>query len=217
MKFQWPCALPYHYPLNINWPSFFSPSRQKIIQIATGSKYSNYLIKTAHLSSLFSPFGSNLICGDDPILLGKGKPDPTIFIEAAKILGRGSEEKRREILVFEDGVPGVRAARAAGMEGTSRRGWALVLSVCSSVLRHLSYGYHLLHLISRLGTRCWITQSDDKRWTVRFHEFTNSHDFTRLRTGTMGITALRWIVEDVIFVFLFFWIDCWLDVCAVCW
>ncbi|KAM0754059.1 hydrolase [Meredithblackwellia eburnea MCA 4105] len=86
------------------------------IAIATGSKAENYKIKTAHLEHLFAPFGLNVLCGDDPILEGKGKPDPTIFIEAAKMLGIKTPEARARCLVFEDGAPGVRAARAAGME-----------------------------------------------------------------------------------------------------
>ncbi|KAL8292923.1 hypothetical protein RQP46_000617 [Phenoliferia psychrophenolica] len=84
--------------------------------IATGSKKDNYAIKTAHLDFLFAPFGKMVLCGDDPILQGRGKPDPTIFIEAAKMLGIHTAEGRAKCLVFEDGAPGVRAARAAGME-----------------------------------------------------------------------------------------------------
>lgn len=57
------------------------------IAIATGSKSKNYRIKSGHLPHLFDAFGTNVLCGDDPILEGKGKPDPTIFIEAAKMLG----------------------------------------------------------------------------------------------------------------------------------
>lgn len=56
-------------------------------QIATGSKKKNFLIKSGHLQHLFGLFSTNVLCGDDPILEGKGKPDPTIFIEAAKMLG----------------------------------------------------------------------------------------------------------------------------------
>ncbi|GAA5953858.1 hypothetical protein JCM21900_005493 [Sporobolomyces salmonicolor] len=84
--------------------------------IATGSKKKNFDIKSAHLPHLFGPFTNNILCGDDPILEGKGKPDPTIFIEAAKMLGITTPEQRSRVLVFEDGAPGVRAARAAGME-----------------------------------------------------------------------------------------------------
>lgn len=56
-------------------------------QIATGSMKKNFLIKSAHLPHLFDPFGDKILCGDDPRLGGKGKPDPTIFIEGAKMLG----------------------------------------------------------------------------------------------------------------------------------
>ncbi|GAA5912769.1 haloacid dehalogenase superfamily protein [Sporobolomyces salmoneus] len=84
--------------------------------IATGSMKKNFLIKSAHLPHLFDPFGDKILCGDDPRLEGKGKPDPTIFIESAKMLGITGEEARSKVLVFEDGAPGVMAARAAGME-----------------------------------------------------------------------------------------------------
>ncbi|GAA5992503.1 hypothetical protein JCM5350_003499 [Sporobolomyces pararoseus] len=84
--------------------------------IATGSMKKNFLIKSAHLPHLFDPFGDKILCGDDPRLGGKGKPDPTIFIEGAKMLGITTDEERSKVLVFEDGAPGVIAARAAGME-----------------------------------------------------------------------------------------------------
>ncbi|KAK4052369.1 hypothetical protein OIV83_002171 [Microbotryomycetes sp. JL201] len=84
--------------------------------IATGSKKRNFEIKSSHLGHLFDPFEGKVLCGDDPILKGKGKPDPTIFLEAARIhLGITSAEDRERVLVFEDGAPGVRAAKAAGM------------------------------------------------------------------------------------------------------
>jgi len=57
-----------------------------VSQIATGSKRKNFDIKSAHLEHLFGPFSGKILCGDDPILEGKGKPDPTIFVEAAKML-----------------------------------------------------------------------------------------------------------------------------------
>ncbi|GAA5993062.1 hypothetical protein JCM10908_003086 [Rhodotorula pacifica] len=84
--------------------------------IATGSKIKNFKIKSAHLPHLFDSFSTNILCGDDPILEGKGKPDPTIFIKAAEMLGYSTPEERAKVLVFEDGVSGVQAARAAGME-----------------------------------------------------------------------------------------------------
>lgn len=87
------------------------------LQIATGSKLKNYAVKTAHLDHLFAPFGDRVLCGDDERLMGKGKPDPTIFILAAELfLNINTPEERAKVLIFEDGAPGVRAARAAGME-----------------------------------------------------------------------------------------------------
>ncbi|KAM0790711.1 hypothetical protein ACM66B_004567 [Microbotryomycetes sp. NB124-2] len=84
--------------------------------IATGSKKRNFEIKSSHLGHLFDPFRGRVLCGDDPILQGKGKPDPTIFLEAARIhLGITSAKDRAQVLVFEDGAPGVKAAHAAGM------------------------------------------------------------------------------------------------------
>ncbi|SCZ89171.1 BZ3500_MvSof-1268-A1-R1_Chr1-1g01005 [Microbotryum saponariae] len=84
--------------------------------IATGSKAKNMAIKSTHLPHLFEPFRTRIMVGDDPCLQGKGKPDPTIFIEAAKRhLGFDCDESRSRVLVFEDGPPGVRAAKSAGM------------------------------------------------------------------------------------------------------
>ncbi|KAK4057097.1 hypothetical protein OIO90_001997 [Microbotryomycetes sp. JL221] len=82
--------------------------------IATGSKKKNFEIKSSHLGHLFDPFKGRVLCGDDPVLQGKGKPDPTIFLEAARI-HLGMTEELQHVLVFEDGAPGVQAAKAAGM------------------------------------------------------------------------------------------------------
>ncbi|EIP96536.1 haloacid dehalogenase superfamily protein, subfamily IA, variant 3 with third motif having DD or ED [Opitutaceae bacterium TAV1] len=43
---------------------------------------------------------------------GRGKPEPDIFIEAARRMG----VPPGKCLVFEDGEPGIRGARAAGMQ-----------------------------------------------------------------------------------------------------
>ncbi|KAH9823550.1 HAD-like domain-containing protein [Melampsora americana] len=103
--------------------------------IATGSIRQNFNLKTSNLKHFFSKFGQNVICGDS-IEMKRGKPNPDPFLLAAKkFLGLqiSSDEKGNlnplnehqldqldglrpdEILVFEDGIPGVRAAKAAGM------------------------------------------------------------------------------------------------------
>ncbi|KDQ21581.1 hypothetical protein BOTBODRAFT_26022 [Botryobasidium botryosum FD-172 SS1] len=99
------------------------------IAVATGSQHRNFVLKTSHLSSLFDLFGGNVVCGDDErILPGRGKPNPDVFLVAAKTLGRNvgegdvdqasTEEKieRRKGLVFEDAISGVVAGMCAGMK-----------------------------------------------------------------------------------------------------
>lgn len=106
------------------------------IAIATGSNRVNYELKSRNLPQLFSHFEGCVVCGDD-WQLKRGKPHPDPFCLAAyRYLGLsiqpnpengiydspeelyfGSEGSIRpdEILVFEDGILGVQAARAAGM------------------------------------------------------------------------------------------------------
>ncbi|KDQ57425.1 hypothetical protein JAAARDRAFT_35143 [Jaapia argillacea MUCL 33604] len=105
--------------------------------IATGTRRSNFALKTSHLEKeIFWMFGERVICGDDDMLIKegggrvRGKPHPDIFLVAARDLldrkvGRGEvaegsvgdEEKteRAKGLVFEDAIPGVQAGKAAGM------------------------------------------------------------------------------------------------------
>ncbi|KDQ21580.1 hypothetical protein BOTBODRAFT_207674 [Botryobasidium botryosum FD-172 SS1] len=98
------------------------------IAVATGSTRASFLLKTAHLGSLFDLFDGNIVCGDDErIAPGRGKPNPDVFLVAARSLGRkvgegdvgqaGPEEKleRSKGLVFEDAIPGVIAGTSAGM------------------------------------------------------------------------------------------------------
>lgn len=100
--------------------------------LATGSKRKNYEIKSGANPSLFEPFQDRGICGDDE-RLKRGKPTADIFALAAReALGDSNHWRQRvrepgpqadgtflggekEILVFEDAMPGVQAARAAGM------------------------------------------------------------------------------------------------------
>jgi pseudouridine 5'-phosphatase len=111
------------------------------IAVATGSRRAAFTLKTGHLSDTYGLFGTHVLCGDDDIEgeegLGntrrvKGKPDPDIFLAAARtLLGRKvgwgdvdapgvSDEERLERakgLVFEDAIPGMQAGKRAGMSG----------------------------------------------------------------------------------------------------
>jgi len=62
------------------------------------------ILKTLNLSGLFDV----LVSGDD---VSRGKPDPEIFLLAAKRLSRPPQF----CVVFEDSVPGLEAAHRAGM------------------------------------------------------------------------------------------------------
>ncbi len=77
--------------------------------IATSSDRHNFELKITKHKAWFSIFQC-LVAGDDPEIK-KGKPDPDIFLIAAKRLG-GSPA---QCLVFEDSPAGVEAAKAAGM------------------------------------------------------------------------------------------------------
>jgi len=83
-------------------------------------------MKTGHLMEVFGCFEGNIVCGDDYSGEMRGKPEPDIFLIAAReILGRKvgysadcSEEESKERgkgLVFEDAIPGMQAAKTAGM------------------------------------------------------------------------------------------------------
>lgn len=121
--------------------------------VATGSRKRNYVLKTSgdRVQSVFRHFDleKNVITGDplpeDPdipgkvanggrgIRKGRGKPNPDIFLVAAReCLERNvgdvstdvsvdlAEEwvvERRKGLVFEDAIPGVIAGKRAGMNG----------------------------------------------------------------------------------------------------
>ena len=103
------------------------------IALATGSRRAKFELKTGHLDYLFGCFGNRVVCGDDAVIpKGRGKPNPDIFLIAAReLLGlpvgtaeveeATEEEKaiRSRVLVFEDAVPGIQAAKRAGMNGTS--------------------------------------------------------------------------------------------------
>ena len=125
--------------------------------VATGSRKRNYHLKTSggQVQSVFQYFDleKNVVTGDplpeDPdvpgrvadgrrgIRKGRGKPNPDIFLVAAKeCLGRNVGDastdvsidladelvaERRKGLVFEDAIPGVIAGKRAGMNGEEFR------------------------------------------------------------------------------------------------
>ena len=100
-----------------------APTEKVHIALATSSAEYNFRLKTAHLQELFKLFPKERqILGDDPkIGPGRGKPAPDIYLLALESINAGlRKEGKREItpeecLVFEDAVPGVEAARRAGM------------------------------------------------------------------------------------------------------
>lgn len=107
------------------------------IVVATSSKRRNFLLKSTNLHrEIFGYFGCGVegkqemvVCGDDVSSMTTGKPEPYIFLFAAREkLGRnvGDGEgnikpehvfERGKGLVFEDAIPGVEAGKRAGMSG----------------------------------------------------------------------------------------------------
>lgn len=93
--------------------------------LATSSHTANFHLKTSHLPPhiINHPFPAphNRILGDDPrIPPGRGKPHPDMYLLALSSINAclPPHEKPitpQECLVFEDAVPGVEAARRAGM------------------------------------------------------------------------------------------------------
>ncbi|ORY84242.1 haloacid dehalogenase-like hydrolase [Protomyces lactucae-debilis] len=93
------------------------------IALATSSTSSNYALKSSNLARLFDLFEEVRVTGDDARVVGRGKPQPDIFLTALADLNAHLRQKTSdhidilpaECLVFEDGVPGVEAGLAAGM------------------------------------------------------------------------------------------------------
>jgi pseudouridine-5'-monophosphatase len=87
--------------------------------LATSSHYENFVLKTNHLRDGFDLFGKHVVVGDDArIPKGRGKPHPDIWQVALASLNEDRAENDKiqpeECLVFEDGMPGVVAGKAAG-------------------------------------------------------------------------------------------------------
>jgi len=83
------------------------------LAIATSSSREYLPIKRKAAPEIFEAvLDECIVCGDDDAVLGKGKPKPDIFIEAAKRAGVDPAG----CLAFEDAAAGVLAASSAGME-----------------------------------------------------------------------------------------------------
>lgn len=80
--------------------------------VATSSKRREYDLKVTKYQELFQLM-SHIVCSDDP-LVEKGKPAPDIYLAAAKRFP-SPPKSSSNVLVFEDAVSGVQAAKAAGM------------------------------------------------------------------------------------------------------
>ncbi len=78
--------------------------RNKKVALGSASKNARTILKQIKMIHLFDAIvdGTNI---------SKGKPDPEVFIKAAKAL----KVKTEECLVFEDAEKGIEAAKAAGM------------------------------------------------------------------------------------------------------
>ncbi|SCU92062.1 LAFA_0F07734g1_1 [Lachancea sp. 'fantastica'] len=91
-------------------------SKKVPIALCTSSAKHKYEGKTGHLKQGFELFDV-IITGDDPrIPPGRGKPFPDIWqIGLAQLNEKfGSDICPDECIIFEDGLPGVAAAKAAG-------------------------------------------------------------------------------------------------------
>ncbi len=79
-------------------------SIEQPIALGSASKNARTILKKVHLFEAFDA----IVDGTD---VTKAKPDPEVFLNAAKLLGITPEE----CIVFEDSVAGVQAANAANM------------------------------------------------------------------------------------------------------
>ncbi|KIK68970.1 hypothetical protein GYMLUDRAFT_80355 [Collybiopsis luxurians FD-317 M1] len=129
---------------DLAWPAVpLLPGVRKLVQhlrkhnipiaVATSSRRGKYVKKTGHLGDVFGCFDEKVVCGDDLRDGMRGKPNPDIFLLAAKeMLGRDvgplkgeneegvevTEEQKKERakgLVFEDAFLGMQAGKRAGM------------------------------------------------------------------------------------------------------
>lgn len=78
------------------------------IRLGIATSNSHELVEAVLRAHAILPFFSCIVTGCD---VGKGKPAPDIYLEAARRLQTAPED----CLVFEDILPGIQAGKAAGM------------------------------------------------------------------------------------------------------
>lgn len=85
------------------------------IAIATGASESGFNRKTSHLGDIVrKPFSHHVFAGSDPEVK-RGKPHPDVFLIAADRF-KPPPKSPKNVLVFEDAINGVTAAKSAGMQ-----------------------------------------------------------------------------------------------------
>jgi beta-phosphoglucomutase len=77
---------------------------KQAISLGSASKNARMILKKVHLINQFDV----IVDGNDVI---KGKPNPEVFLKAAKELNTAA----KDCIVFEDSVAGIQAANAANM------------------------------------------------------------------------------------------------------
>ncbi|VEU20330.1 DEKNAAC101118 [Brettanomyces naardenensis] len=85
-------------------------SKKVPIALCTSSNYDKYEMKTTYLKEGFNAFGDNIITGDHPDVIGKGKPLPYVWWAGLDKINKDRADddkiKPEECLVFEDAVSG---------------------------------------------------------------------------------------------------------------
>lgn len=86
------------------------------ICVCTSSYKDKYLLKTSRHEALFKLFDNNLITGDNPSILGKGKPLPFIWWMGLDTINNKYDLKIKpeECLIFEDAMPGFVSGKRSG-------------------------------------------------------------------------------------------------------
>lgn len=127
------------------------------------------------MDDLFNMFDGKVVCADDGLVAkGRGKPNPDIFLVAARqMLGRDvgegddiekvitetQREERRKGLVLEDAILGMQAGKRAGMNGSFEPSYHSLFSKRQSDSRFCCP-------FSGLGSRCQPSRFRwDRKWT----------------------------------------------------